>query len=187
MDQRRYIDFIKEKKRSKQKNGNIGRFCEEALQEEHKQKAADVKRATRRDKRRYCQLKAGEAEEAVARRDQRSLFKLAKEIDGVQKVSIAVLKDVNGNKLTTEEQKKERRKQHFDSGLNCDEPQLLNEWDIFEMVESLIDSSSFSLEEIQDARKLLKSSKCPGQDPTASEMVIVLEENGIIALQRLYN
>ena len=76
------------------------------FKEEHRHKAAEVKQAARRDKRYYYHLKTDEAEEVAARGDQRALFKLAKEIGGVQKVSNGVLKDENGNKLATEEQKR---------------------------------------------------------------------------------
>ena len=51
---------------------------------EHKQKAAEVKRGTRRHKRQNHHCKSDEAEEAAARRYQRSLFKFDKEIGGIQ-------------------------------------------------------------------------------------------------------
>ena len=179
--------LIQEKKELKKKMETSDNDLRRNFREKHRQKAAEVKRNTRRDKRQYYHLKADEAEEAATRRDQRSLFKLAKEIGGVQKVCRGILKDENGNKLTTEEQKKDRWKQHFDSVLNCDEPPVLNDWDSISVQETMIDTSPFSMDEILDARKSLKNGKCPGEDLIASEMVKVMEEDGLEALQQLFN
>ena len=55
------------------------------------------------------------------------------------------------------------------------------------MEQSTIDTSPFRLEEVQDARKSLKNGKSPGEDLITAEMVKALDENGIIALQRLFN
>ena len=78
--------LIQEKKDLKKKMGTSDNALRRIFKVNHRLKAAEVKRVTRRDKRQYYHFKADEAEEAAARRDQRSLFKLAKEIGGVQKV-----------------------------------------------------------------------------------------------------
>ena len=70
--------LIQEKKDLKKKMETSDKALRRIFKDKHRQKAAEVKRATRRDKRQYYHLKADEAEEAAARRDQRSLFKLAK-------------------------------------------------------------------------------------------------------------
>ena len=71
--------------------------------------------------------------------------------------------------------------------LNCDEPLILNDWNNLTVEESSIDASPFRIEEIYDARKSLKNDKCPGEDLITSEMVKVLVDNGITALQRIFN
>ena len=81
-------NLIQEKKDLKSKMETSDDDMRRLFKQQHRQKAAEVKRATRRDKRQYYHLKA---EEAAARRDQRSLFKLAKEIGGVKKIGRGVL------------------------------------------------------------------------------------------------
>ena len=92
----------------------------------HKQISAEVKRATRRDKKCFYHRKAEEAERAAGRGNQRELFKIAKELGHNWKTYNGVVKDANGNKLTTEEDKNNRWKEHFENVLNCPEPEVLN-------------------------------------------------------------
>ena len=63
-----------------------------------------------------------EAEQAAIRNDQGTLFKIAKELGGVKRGYNGVIKDANGNKISSEREKTERWKEHFSRGLNCDEP-----------------------------------------------------------------
>ena len=71
----------------------------------HRQKAAEVKRAMRKDKRNFYHRKANETEEAAGRGDQRELFKIAKELGQNRKVYNGVIRDAGGNRLTTNEDK----------------------------------------------------------------------------------
>ena len=81
----------------------------------HKTNAAKVKRSSRRDKRRFFSNKADEAEQAAIEKNQRQLFKMAKELGGVKKVYNGIIKDLNGNKIFSEHEKTERWKGHFSS------------------------------------------------------------------------
>ena len=74
----------------------------------HRQKAAEVKRATRRDRRNFYRRKAEDAEEAAARGKQRELFKISKELDGTRKTYNGLIKDENVNKLNTDREKNKR-------------------------------------------------------------------------------
>ena len=69
----------------------------------HRQKAAEVKRATRRDRRNFYRRKAEDAEEAAFRGNQRKLFKTSKELGGNRKAYNGLIKDASGNKLTTDQ------------------------------------------------------------------------------------
>ena len=79
----------------------------------HRQKAAKGKRATRRDRRKFYRRKAEDAEEAAVRGNQRELFKISKELGGNRKTYNGVIRDASGNKLTTDQEKNERKKEHF--------------------------------------------------------------------------
>ena len=92
----------------------------------HRQKAAEVKRATRRDRREFYHQKAEEAEEAARRGNQRELFKISKELGKTRKTYNGVIKDADGNKLTSEEAKNRRWKEHFERVLNSAEPEIIN-------------------------------------------------------------
>ena len=121
-------DLILEKKRLKMKmetsNAEM-RFYYKSL---HKQKAAEVKRATRRDKRAFNHQKADEAEEAESCGNQRELFKIARELGKTHKTYNGVIADAAGNRLTTEEDQNRRWKEHFQNVLNCPEPEVINTW-----------------------------------------------------------
>ena len=71
--------------------------------------------------------KADQAEDAAQRRDQRTLFKLATDLGGIQRSYNGVIIDSIGNKVTAEHEKILRWKEHFQSVLNCEEPLTLNE------------------------------------------------------------
>ena len=115
------------------------------------------------------------------------LFLTLKEIGGEKKVCKRVLKNESDDKLTTEERKKYRLKQHSDRVIYCDEHLVLNYWNNLSIQESPIDTSPFILEEILDARKTLKNDKLYGEDFITSEMVKKLEENGVVVFQLLFN
>ena len=75
----------------------------------HRQKTRQVKTSVRRDRRHHAHCKAEEAEEAATRNDQRTLFKIAKELGGSSKRGYnGIVKDQHGNKLTKDGDKKER-------------------------------------------------------------------------------
>ena len=71
----------------------------------HRQKAVEVKRATRRDRRNFYRRKVEHAEEAAVRGNQLELFKISKEIGGTRKTYNGVIDDANGNKLTTNQER----------------------------------------------------------------------------------
>ena len=69
------------------------------------------------------------------------------------------------------------------SVLICDKPLVMNEWEGKPILESQNHTSQFSLKEIIIVRKSLEDDECSGEDIITSEMVKVVEKNGIIALQ----
>ena len=69
----------------------------------HRQKAAEVKRTTRRDRRNFYRRKAEDAENAAVRGNHCELFKLSKELGGNRKTYNGVIKDASGTKLTIDQ------------------------------------------------------------------------------------
>ena len=106
---------------------------------------------------------------------------------GVRKGYGGIIRDENGNNLTTEQQQKERWSQYFENLLNCEEPAMLNEWDNFEQEFLAIDTSPFTIDEVNKARNALKNNKCPGEDLITSEMLKAFNGNNINRLKTLYN
>ena len=65
-----------------------------------------MKRITRRDKRRFYHLKAEETEAVAAVGDQKTLYRIVKDLSGVYGAgSEGVIMDSNGNKIVKEEEK----------------------------------------------------------------------------------
>ena len=90
-------------------------------------KAAQVKRATRRDKSAFYHDKADQARDVARRGDQRVLVELAKDLGRIQKRYKRVMEDTNGNKITSEHEKASRWKGHFQAVLNFEEPLILKD------------------------------------------------------------
>ena len=81
----------------------------------HKQKTAEVNRATRRTSKEFYPHKADESKDAARRGNQKGLFK---ELGQARKTYNGVIKDADGNKLTSEAAKIRRWKEHFEWVLN---------------------------------------------------------------------
>ena len=146
----------------------------------HRQKASEVKRATRRDRRAYHHRKADEAEEAASRGNQRELFKIARELGKTHKTYNGVITDAAGNRLTTEEDKNQRWKEHFQSVLNCPEPDVVNTWsDVAQGQPLTINTAQITIDEVRNAVKKLKNHRSPGEDLISGEMLKALGEIGL--------
>ena len=74
----------------------------------HRQKAASVNRATRRDKRNFYHRKAEEVEKAAVRVKQLELFKITKELGQSRKTYSGTIENAHANKLTTDQEKNNR-------------------------------------------------------------------------------
>ena len=79
-----------------------------------------MKSSSKRYRRRLFNSKADEAEQAPNTKDQRTLFKMAKELGGSKNGYNRVIKDENANKISYEREKVERWKEHFSKVFNCD-------------------------------------------------------------------
>ena len=179
-------DLIQEKKNLKMKMETSSSQTREVFRNLHRAKAAEVKRASRRDRRRFLNGKADEAEQAANRNDQRTLFKMSKELGGTKKGYNGVIKDANGNKISSEREKVERWKEHFSRVLNCDEPTSPH---VFENQsrELQVELGPIREEEVVEALSNQKSNKSPGEDLISAEMLKALGNLGIAKLTLIYN
>ena len=98
----------------------------EMYEDLHRSKAAEVKRATRRDRRLFYHGIAEKAEVEAHRGDKRTLFKLEKDLGGLRKSYFEDLKDSKGNKTASEQAKVARWQENFNNVLNCEEPMRID-------------------------------------------------------------
>ena len=162
---------IEERRNIKQKLLGIK---SERLKEQQKQvyKEADrtVKQLTRRDKRKYLEDMATQAEEAAHKGDQATLYNITKQVCGQFRKNLdAPIKDKDGKLLISEETQDARWAEYFSEILNRPPPET--EPDIPVAVEDLeIETSPPSKEEIINAIKALKNNKAPGPDNLNAEL-----------------
>ena len=144
------------------------------LRAEHLSLDSEVKRCSRRDKRRYINQIADRAEEDFKRgggRSTRYAYEGIREITGAKKrKSELPVRDINGNMLTKDTEIRARWKEHFETILNRPIPP--DEEEIPEAEQDLpIDMSIIRQEEVYLAIKQLKNYKSPGMDGIAPEML----------------
>ena len=182
-------NLIQEKKTLKMKMETSVDAVRERFKALHREKAAEVKRATRRDKRNFYHRKADQAEEAARRGNQRELFKLAKELGQDQRTYNGVIKDANGNRLITDEDKNNRWKEHFQSVLNGPEPEVLNVWPDTDVARTALNitTSELTPAEVRDAIATLKNNRSPGEDMISGEMLKAIGEIGVEKLTTILN
>ena len=88
-----------------------------ALESEYKTKNREVKRSTRRDKRSHVEKLAKSAEEAAFVGDLGEVYKITKELVNTNTKADPPVLDLNGNILSTDEEKLNRWREHFESVL----------------------------------------------------------------------
>ena len=71
--------------------------------------------------------------------------------------------------------------------LNCEEPQILNEWNEGPQNVCVIDTEAFSREEVNRVIQKLKNNKSPGEDMITGEMCRAMGEYGTDRLHNLIN
>ena len=90
-----------------------------ALESEYKTKNREVKRSTRRDNRSHVEKLAKSAEEAAFVGDLGEVYKITKELVNANTNADAPVLDLNGNILSTDEEKLNRWREHFETVYSC--------------------------------------------------------------------
>ena len=150
---------------------------------------SEVRRLSRRDRRRYTDAKVVETETLINKNDGRSqklAYEGIRELNGCAgKPKEIPVRDREGNLLTKDIDKRKRWREHFQGVLNRPIPP---EEDIPPAVEDLnIDKGRIRLEEVVKAIKQLKNYKAPGEDGLYPEMFKVEEEGLVFFLKRLFS
>ena len=149
------------------------------FKELHKQKAKEIKKITRRDKRRFYHRMAEEAEAAGMRGDQRSLYRLMKDLGGAHSSGgEGIIKDIHGNNIVKEEEKAKRWRQHFQSVLNGSQPTNLHRFEEFIGEDLPINIDNIRHDEVSLVIQRLKNNKSPGEDLISGEMLKATVESG---------
>ena len=96
--------------------------------------------------------------------------------------------DLDGNRLTNEEDKNKRWKEHFQNVLNCPEPDVLDTWSDDEQDRTLaINTAKITAEEVKMAVSRLKNHRGPGDDLISWELLKSLGEAGLENLTCILN
>ncbi len=139
-----------------------------AVQKEYELANKEVKKSVRRDKKKYIEDLAQQAEEAAENNNSKELYLTTKKLAGKFKQAQVHIKDANGTLLTTKEEQLQRWVEHFKVLLNRQPPQLTAE--ISPATNLLeINSNSPSKMEIRKAIKSLRAGKAEGPDEIPAE------------------
>ena len=90
---------------------------------EYKIKDKEVKKRCKQDKEKWFNHKAMEAEYAAQIGDSKTIYKIVKELSGYEPQQ-PLIKLADGQRASTHEQQANRWLQHFESVLNCPEPNI---------------------------------------------------------------
>ena len=145
----------------------------ERLKERHQEmyRAAnkEVKGRARADKRRYMENLTSQAEEAAARNEQGTVYKITKIISGKCHTTNMLVKDKNGTLLTSEREQEIRWMEHFKEVLNRPPPTVVPS--IQEATIDLdVNTDVPTRREVIQAINSLKNGKAPGNDNLNAEL-----------------
>ena len=177
------IEERKEVKKRLNRENDLRSDEREEWKQQYSEKEKEVKTRVRRDKRRYMDEKASEAEEAAKVNDSRTLFQISKELSKRGNfVSKGQVKKKDGTIATTEAEQQERWAEHFCEILNREEPQRTAVFEEGELLD--IDCEAPTVGEIENAIKKMKNNKAAGSDGIPGELFkIQVEENARIMLK----
>ena len=162
---------IEERKQLKAKLLNTKSLrLQEQVKKAYTSKDKEVKRSARKDKRSFVEGLALEAEQAAARGELGTVYKITKQLCGRNNSQSAPIRCKNGTVITNEQEQATRWVQHFQEVLNCPKPNTTaNPQPAIDALN--IDISPITTSEIKDALKAMKSGKAAGIDSIEAEML----------------
>ena len=140
--------------------------------EEYRRLDREVKKSCRKDKRRWLEEKAREAQEAAEKNNMKSLYKIVRELTSSRSSSGVPIKSKDGGALLTDEEQDARWVEHFKEVLNQPTPSMLFSFDRETPAPTLnVASDEISRTEVAKAIKGLKNNKAPGLDEVTVELI----------------
>ena len=143
---------------------------QERLQKEYSSKDKEIKRSARQDKRAYVDKLAEKAETAAQKSELSTVYRITRQLCRHTKVAASIVKDKDGNALTTEQMQAKRWAEHFTEVLNTEAPTITadppapnDDLDIATGVPTL--------QEVTHAIKQMKTGKSPGIDNICIELL----------------
>nr|CAH8843517.1 unnamed protein product [Trichobilharzia regenti] len=136
----------------------------ETLSSTYKALDKEVKKSARKDKRRFYDNLATEAEKAAGKRDLRTLYQITKSLSGKRSTQAKPIKDSQGNPITKEEKQIKQWADHFKGLLNRPSPATRPEIPTTARTQLQVDTNPPTRAEVLNAIKLLKAGKAAGPD-----------------------
>lgn len=165
------------------------RECSEDMKKEIQNKynkiAAEIKRSIRRDKRKFIQRTAEEAQRAASIGDTKTVYKKIREIGRRRKTS-NIIKGKDGNILTNTEEQLERWAEYFRDVLNIKREGISRMKVENQIPELDIKTEPPSMGEIIEAINKLKKDKAPGIDEITGDLLKVDIQNTAELLHPLF-
>ena len=174
MDQQRIMDLVEERKKLK---SNIEQAKSSRIKEEYRTKDKEVKKSMRnmrKDKRKWADELASEAERAAGNVRMKELYQITKTLCNEKSKTCNTVKDKDGNLLTEDSERRKRWQEHFEEILNrpipdnpvSNEP---NEHD--EQVLEDISTDCISKAEIRAAIRKMRNGKSGGKNEITVELL----------------
>ncbi|KAK1785456.1 hypothetical protein P4O66_018823 [Electrophorus voltai] len=154
--------------------------CEQAKADPDKETTAEryrqldraVKRSCKSDKKAWLECKGAEAHEAASKNDNKTLYRIVRELTGSWSNSSAPIKNKDGVFLRTREEQDACWVEHFKETLN--QPPLANNYDFGATPpppDLVVNLDLITIKETKVAIRTLKANKAPGLDEIAPEML----------------
>ena len=96
-----------------------------------------MKKSCKKDKKAFIKKKETEAEEAAKKNDSKTLFKIVKELTGVNSNNKVSIKNKHGKVLSSEEEQNHRWIEHFREILHQPDPASFLNFDSYEVMHPL--------------------------------------------------
>ena len=137
----------------------------------YKEKSKEVKISAKRDKKRFLENKAQEAEDAARKGDTRTLYRITRELTGTRSRACPLVRDKDGKILTQEDEQRARWAEHFKTVLNQPDPE--SPADIIQTTtrEFEMKTKPISCTEIEEAILETKGNRATGEDKISADML----------------